>query len=208
MMAKAEVPIQSLDKFLPRGAYSYVAEYLHQFGIHLTISRERATILGDYRPAFLHHAHRISVNGNLNPYAFLITLLHEMAHLLVFEQFGLKVLPHGAEWQHRYGQLLAVFIEKKIFPEDIERVLIKTIKKPSATSCGEEELMRVLQKYDLQNNGCVRVEELMPGQQFKTTDGRVFIKGEKLRKRHKATEISGGAVYLFSGIYMVYKVEY
>ena len=42
-MAKAEVPIQSLDNYLPTGAYPYVAEYLHQFGIHLTISRERST---------------------------------------------------------------------------------------------------------------------------------------------------------------------
>jgi hypothetical protein len=206
-MGKTEVPIQSLDKYLPRGAYSFVAEYLHQFGIHLTISKERSTILGDYRPAFHHHAHRISVNGNLNPYAFLITLLHEMAHLLVFEHFGPKVLPHGVEWQQRYGQLLAIFIEKKIFPADIERLLIRTISKPSATSCGEEELMRELQKYDPVKNGSVRVEELMKGEQFKTPDGRIFIKGEKLRKRHKAIEQSGGAVYLFSGIYMVCKVE-
>ena len=205
-MAKAEVPIQSLDNYLPTGAYPYVAEYLHQFGIHLTISRERSTILGDYRPAFLHYAHRISVNGNLNPYAFLITLLHEMAHLLVFEHFGPKVLPHGVEWQQRYGQLLAIFIEKKLFPNEIEKALLRTISKPSATSCGEEELMRVLQKYDPINNGRVRVEELMQGQQFKIPDGRIFIKGEKLRKRHKATELSGGTVYLFSGIYMVSKV--
>jgi SprT protein len=205
-MAKAEVPIQSLDNYLPTGAYPYVAEYLHQFGIHLTISRERSTILGDYRPAFQHNAHRISVNGNLNPYAFLITLLHEMAHLLVFEHFGPKVLPHGVEWQQRYGQLLAIFIEKKLFPNEIEKALLRTISKPSATSCGEEELMRVLQKYDPINNGRVRVEELMQGQQFKIPDGRIFIKGEKLRKRHKATEISGGTVYLFSGIYMVSKV--
>ena len=129
-----------------------------------------------------------------------------MAHLLVFEHFGPKVLPHGVEWQQRYGQLLAIFIEKKLFPNEIEKALLRTISKPSATSCGEEELMRVLQKYDPINNGRVRVEELMQGQQFKIPDGRIFIKGEKLRKRHKATELSGGTVYLFSGIYMVSKV--
>jgi SprT protein len=206
MMAKKEVPIQSLDDYLPNGAYPYVAEYLHEFGIHLTITKERATILGDYRPAYDHRAHRISVNGNLNPYAFLITLLHEMAHLLVFEQYGLKVQSHGAEWQQRYGQLLAVFIEKKLFPADIEKELLRTIRKPSASSCGEEELMRVLQQYDPSASGRVRVEELLPGQHFQTPDGRIFIKKEKLRKRHKAVELSGGMVYLFSGIYLVQKV--
>ena len=206
-MAKTEVPIQSLEDYLPGGAYPYVADYLHQFGIHLTIKRERATVLGDYRPAFQQNAHRISVNGNLNPYAFMITLLHEMAHLLVYEQYGSGVQSHGAEWQQQYGQLLAIFIEKKLFPADIERALLHTIKKPSASSCGVEELMRILQKYDQSDSGQVRVEELLPGQQFKTPDGRIFVKKGKLRKRHQAVELSGGALYLFSGIYLVHKID-
>jgi hypothetical protein len=191
---------------LPADAYPFVAEYLHRYGIHLTISKERQSVLGDYRPAINQKAHRISVNGNLNPFAFLLTLLHEMAHLLVFEAYGSKVLPHGLEWQKVYSGLLAVFLEKSIFPDDIKQVLIQTIRRPAASSCGEESLMRVLQQYDRNKSNKIRVEELSPGQQFKTDDGRVFIKGQKLRKRHKAVALSGGALYLFSGIYLVERV--
>jgi SprT protein len=204
-MAKSEVPIDSLAHYLPSGAYSIVAEYLHRYGIHLTITRERQTVLGDYRPAMHGRAHRISVNGNLNSYAFLITLLHEMAHLLVFEQYGFKVASHGVEWKQTYSSLLAAFLQKDIFPGDIKSALAQTLRNPSASSCGEEVLMRVLQLYDQLPPDKVRVEQIEQGQHFKTPDGRVFLKGEKLRKRHRATELSTGNVYLFSGIYLVQK---
>jgi len=206
-MAKQEVPLQTLEQYLPIGSYAYVHEYLIRYGIHLTISKERTTILGDYRPAVHQEAHRISVNGNLNPYAFLITPLHEMAHLLVYEQYGSKVIPHGVEWKKIYAQLLNVFLDKKIFPNDIEYELLQTIQGPAATSCGEEQLMRVLQKYDRIQEGHLRVEQILVGELFKTPDGRVFRKGQKLRKRHQAIEISRGAVYLFSGIYLVKKIS-
>lgn len=204
-MPKKEVPVQTLEAYLPANTYPYVAEYLHRYGIHLTVTKARQSVLGDYRPAVRDMAHRISVNGNLNPYAFLLTLLHEMAHLLVFEQHGTKVMPHGKEWQRMFSDLLSVFIEKSIFPSDIKDALIQTIDKPAASSCGEESLMRVLQKYDRNLVDKIRVEELLPGQQFKLDDGRIFIKGQKLRKRHKAVEYPGGSVYLFSGIYLVQK---
>jgi SprT protein len=205
-MPKKEVPVQTLEAYLPADTYPYVAEYLHRYGIHLTVTKARQSILGDYRPAIRDMAHRISVNGNLNPYAFLLTLLHEMAHLVVYEQYGRKVMPHGKEWQSIFSELLSVFIKKSIFPSDIKEVLIKTIHKPAASSCGEEALMRVLQRYDGNRTNKIRVEELLQGQQFKLEDGRVFIKGPKLRKRHKAIEHPGGSVYLFSGIYLVQKI--
>ncbi|HAD34265.1 MAG TPA: hypothetical protein DCF44_07170 [Chitinophagaceae bacterium] len=45
----------------------------------------------------------MSVNGNLNSYHFLITLLHEIAHMLVWEQFRNRVKPHGLEWKHVFA---------------------------------------------------------------------------------------------------------
>ena len=43
----------------------------------------------------MYNNHRISVNGNLNKYSFLITLIHELAHLLTFTQYKNRVDPHG-----------------------------------------------------------------------------------------------------------------
>ncbi len=207
-MSKKEVPLHALDEYLPKGSLEPVLEYLHQYKIHLTITRERNSILGDYRHAIHQKNHRISVNGNLNKYSFLVTLLHEVAHLLAFEIFGHRIAPHGKEWKNEYSKILAQFLLKKLFPADIEKALLKSLQNPSATSCGEEHLMRVLKNYDVRKNGEVLVEQLAEGQLFKTKDGRVFKKGEKLRKRHKAVDVKSGALYLFSGVYEVEVVSY
>jgi hypothetical protein len=206
-MSKKEVPLHALAEYLPEGALEPVLEYLHRYKIHLTITRERNSILGDYRHAIQQKNHRISVNGNLNQYAFLVTLLHEMAHLLAFEQFGNRISPHGKEWKNEYSKVLAQFLLKKVFPSDVEKALLKSIQNPSATSCGEEHLIRVLKRYDRRAAHEVLVEELEEGQLFQTRDGRIFRKGEKLRKRHKATDVTTGLVYLFSGVYEVTRVK-
>jgi SprT protein len=206
-MAKQEVPLHALAAYVPQQALEPVLVYLHQYKIHLTITRQRNSILGDYRHALNQKNHRISVNGNLNKYAFLVTLLHEMAHLLAFEIYGNRIAPHGKEWKNEYSKILAQFLLKKVFPADIEKALLKSVQNPSATSCGEEHLIRVLKKYDARKNGEVLVEELKEGELFQLPDGRIFKKGEKLRKRHKATDVKTGAVYLFSGVYEVEKIR-
>ena len=86
-MAAIEHPLHDLAEFLPEGSFDHVVQYLYQYKVHLTVARSRKTVLGDYRHAFRGNNHRISVNGNLNKYEFLITLLHELAHLLTFEQY-------------------------------------------------------------------------------------------------------------------------
>ena len=206
-MSKKEVPLHALAQYLPDGSLDPVMHYLHQYKIHLTITRERNSILGDYRHAIDQKNHRISVNGNLNKHAFLVTLLHEIAHLLAFENFGQRIAAHGKEWKNEYSKILAQFLLKKIFPADIEKALLKSLQNPSATSCGEEHLMRVLKHYDVRKEGIMLIEELHHGQLFKLKDGRVFKKGEKLRKRHKAVDVKSGALYLFSGVYEVEVME-
>lgn len=202
-MAKKEVELNTLAHYLPQDSLEPVLHYLHLYKIHLTITRERNSILGDYRHAINQKNHRISVNGNLNKFSFLVTLLHEIAHLLAFEIYGNRITPHGKEWKNEYSKILAQFLLKKIFPADIERALLKSIQNPSATSCGEEHLMRVLKKYDAKKEGELLIEQLLLGQLFKLKDGRVFQKGEKLRKRHKAVDVKTKQVYLFSGVYEV-----
>src|SRR4051812_17507611 len=118
-MAKKEAHISTLQDYLPQDTYDAVLAYLQHYKVHLTIARERKSILGDYRHRTHGQNHRISVNGNLNQYSFLITLLHELAHLLTFEKWGNRVASHGKEWKLLFGQLLASFIESNVFPADI-----------------------------------------------------------------------------------------
>jgi hypothetical protein len=202
-MPKKEVPLAYLSRYLPEGTESTVLRYLTEFRVHLTVTRDRRTVLGDYRHRTGFANHRISVNGGLNPYAFLVTLLHELAHLLTFEQYGNRVSAHGREWKAIYANLLGSFLKAHTLPADIERELKLSLRNPAAGSCAEDGLMRVLRQYDRDKEKKPLIEELAIGVRFRTADGRVFVKGEKLRKRFKCLEVPGGREYLFSPIYEV-----
>ena len=202
-MPKQETPLIQLYSYLPEGSLEDVLAYLHRHKVHLTISRKRQSILGDYRHASGSSAHRISVNGNLNRYAFLITLLHELAHLFTFEEFGRKVMAHGPEWKNEFSKILARFLNKKIFPPDIESALLRTLVNPAASSCGDEKLLRVLHRYDEKKPGIVLVEQVPDGGLFSIQGNRVFRKGEKIRKRYKCIDVKTGSLYLFSAVYEV-----
>ena len=202
-MAKQEAPLNQLKQYLPTGSFEEVNYYLQHYKVQLTITRERKTVLGDYRNSHGDKNHRISVNGNLNQYSFLITLLHELAHLFTYERFGHRVQAHGQEWKNEYSKVLAQFLLKKIFPSDIEKTLLKTLQNPAASSCADTSLLRVLHLYDDKKEGVIFIESLAIDAEFKIKDGRVFKKVEKLRKRFKCQEISTGKMYLFSPVYEV-----
>lgn len=202
-MPRKEAPLNQLQPYLPPGTYEAVLQYLHQHKVHLTVARERKSILGDYRHRTHATTHRISVNGNLNSYAFLITLLHELAHLLTFEKFGNRVQSHGKEWKHIFGQLLHQFIQHDVFPADIQKALMQSLQNPAASSCADDVLLRVLKSYDKKKDNTVFVESLSEGELFKTHDGKIFRRGEKVRKRFKCEEVATKRLYLFSPVYEV-----
>ena len=202
-MPKKEAPLEYLRQFIPDEGASLALEYLNHYHVHLTITKERKSVLGDYRHATRDQNHRISVNGSLNKYSFLITLIHELAHLVTFMEFGNGVQSHGKEWKKVYRKMLEDFLRLSIFPGDILSALKKNLHDLPASSCADEGLMRVLKKYDKNPKNLMLVEQLAEGDSFSTDDGRVFRKGKKLRKRFQCLELSTGKLYLFSPIYEV-----
>jgi hypothetical protein len=206
-MPKQEYPLDYLQNYLPPGAAPAVMQLLQQYKVHLTITKERKTVLGDYRHAVDSKTHRISVNGNLNKYSFLITLIHELAHLVTFLQYSHRVAAHGKEWKHLYKLLLIGFMEQPIFPADIMAALRASLHNLPASSCADEGLMRILRRYDPRQEGVSLVEELPDGALFAIEGGKVFRKGKRLRKRFQCEEISTGKLYLFSPIYEVKAVS-
>ncbi|HEY4334867.1 MAG TPA: SprT-like domain-containing protein, partial [Puia sp.] len=166
-------------------------------------TRERKSVLGDYRHATRSSNHRISVNGNLNSYSFLITLIHELAHLVTFMEWGNGVNSHGKEWKGIYRKMLEEFIRLAVFPADILSALKKSLHNLPASSCADENLMRVLKKYDENPSDLLLVEQIADGACFSLEDQRVFRKGKKLRKRYQCMELATGKLYLFSPIYEV-----
>ena len=200
-MAKIEHPLGALRHYLPEGAFEPVVHLINLYKVHLTVTKERKSVLGVYRHAGMGSNHKISVNGNLNKYEFLITLLHELAHLLCFEQYKNRVEAHGKEWKNIYSTLLSEFIRLNIFPSDIQKSLQKTLLNPAATANGETALLLVLRKYnDVKKEGHSFVAHLPEGTLFESLKGRIFRRGKKRRIRIECVEVATGQLYSFSAL--------
>jgi len=187
---------QILSTYLPAGAVEMVFDWIKAKKVHLKITKNRKTKFGDYRPPINHSNHRISINHDLNPFSFLITFIHEYAHLLVFEKYKTRVSPHGKEWKQTYKLLMEEFIDTGIFPIELNNVLIKSIQNSKASSGSDLELSRILHSYDT-TVPQTKVEDLPANAIFKTSKGRRFIKGEKQRIRYKCQCLDNNKLYLF-----------
>ena len=205
---KEEKSVNYLEHFLPPGTYEHVEPFFQTHTIYLSITRERKSVLGDYRPPTREvPQHRISINANLNPYNFLITLLHELAHLFTFQQYGRAAAPHGPEWKSCFRQVLIPFIAKKCFPPDVEKALLAYLQNPAASTCTDPRLYKALYRYDDKKPGFKLVDQMQVGTIFETDDHTAYQIMEKLRSRTKCRQLKTGKVYLFPGIMEVREVS-
>ncbi len=200
-----------LRKYIPEFAVSQIAEWIIQLDFKLKITKERSTKLGDYAPPMYgkNVNHTITINHNLNQYAFFVTLIHEIAHLITYNKYKNTVAPHGEEWKQSFRELMLPFLTTENLPLDVLYALRKYLLNPAAASCSDATLMRTLKLYDTQNSNehLVLLEKLPYRSHFLFNGSRVFIKGEKLRKRYRCTELSSGTVYLFSPLAEVEIIE-
>lgn len=190
-----------LSKYLPESAVDDCTSWVIQKNIHLKITRGRSSKYGDYRPLVPGQGHRITVNHDLNPYAFLITFVHEVAHLHTFVKFKHYHEPHGKEWKSEFRVLLNDFIIRSIFPEDIKTALSNYIQNPAASSCSDHNLLRTLKKYDNRKADVIHLEDLPEDTFFslhQSRSGHVFKKGHKIRSRFHCIEINSNRVYFVS----------
>lgn len=207
-MKKQETSLHLLKRFIPEGSFDLIAPFFLNHTIHLTLTHERKSVLGDYRnPIKEQPYHRISINVNLNPYSFLITLLHELAHLMVYVHFKNDVAPHGKEWKTQFRHILIPFIGKGFFPKDVEQALLAYLRNPAASTCTDATLFKALYRYDEVKPNYKLVDDIEPGQWFETEDGRVFEKVDQLRTRSRCRELSTNRMYLFQGIVEVKQVR-
>ncbi len=185
-----------LKKYLPERAIEPCLVLIKDNGVHLKIVNERVTRHGDYRrlPNGLHH---ITVNSSLNKYRFLITLVHEIAHLVAFEKYGRQILPHGIEWKRTFQYLMLPFIRPEIFPSRLLPLLANHFKNPKASSDTDAKLSIALKQFDSQNKDNSYIFELPIGSVFRIYNGKLFKKGNKRVKRYECIEIATGKVYIF-----------
>jgi SprT protein len=185
-----------LTKYLPEHAVKPVFELIVANQVHLKIVNERKTRHGDYRKG-PNDKHEITVNSSLNKYKFLITLVHEISHLVAFEKFGRNIKPHGTEWKYTFQRLMVPFIRPEIFPAQVLPLLARHFKNPSASSDTDATLALALKQFDPQNDKNY-VFELPYGSVFRIHNGKIFKKIALRVKRYECIEVRTGKIYLFN----------
>ncbi|MBE7693721.1 SprT-like domain-containing protein, partial [Tenacibaculum finnmarkense] len=120
-----------LEKYIPEHSVAPVFELIKINQVHLKIVNERVTRHGDYRKS-LSGKHEITVNTSLNKYRFLITLIHEIAHLVAFEKYGRSIKPHGEQWKLTFQRLMVPFIRPEVFPNQLLPLLARHFRNPKA----------------------------------------------------------------------------
>jgi hypothetical protein len=188
--------ISSFFEHFPPTVAEYCFQLWQDHPFDFIISRARNSKLGDYRysPS---KGHQITVNHNLNSYAFLITYLHEVAHLLTFEKHKNKVLPHGQEWKIAFKELFEPLLEEELLPKSLIMVLKDYLKNPSASSTGHGPLVNLLKTFDTESSELVPIQSLQEDQVFSIKNLQ-FRKGKLRRTRYICKEISSGKLYLVS----------
>lgn len=197
--------LTAIENYVPTASFPQLSEYLRHWQVNLVITRKRNTKHGDFR-ALPKGGHQITVNEMPNPYRFLITTLHEIAHLIAFKDFGPRIKPHGKEWKHVFRKIMLPFLVPEIFPEELLRVLKLHFRNPKASSDTDTQLAVVLNKFDPENEKNY-IFELEDGSVFEIYNGRRFIKGKKRTKRYECRELEGERLYLFSPHAQVTKIE-
>jgi len=198
---KAE-ELELLKRYFPETAVTLVGEMYEQRRFRLHFNRPRNTRLGDFRPPRTKKdLCTITLNFDLNPYQMLITYVHEVAHYDVYQQYGSRrVQPHGQEWQTCFANLLHPFLTEVIFPKDVLEALNKHLDHIKASSMTDQNLQRVLHKYDKNDENSVVLESLPEGTCFMLKNGLVYQKGVKQRTRYKCYCESNGRWYFVSAL--------
>jgi SprT protein len=191
-----------LSQHIPESTIDIVLKWIFEKKIQLKVTNSRRSKLGDYRPPLYNSTHRISVNKDLNKYAFLITFIHEYTHLIVWEKYKNRVKPHGYEWKTEYNKIISLFLNKETFPAEIIDMINRSLNNLKSSTSNNIALSRCLSNYDEQKNN-IYIEKLPAKALFILSDGRKFRKEHKLRKRYRCVCIDNNKVYSFHPLAVV-----
>ena len=185
---------QVLEKYIPGTAVPICCRWIVNYNIHVRITRSRASKYGDYRPLKESGAHQITINHDLNPYSFLITFVHEIAHLLAETKYKRRIAPHGMEWKNEFSMLLDYFLKQQVFPSELVGALTAYVTNPAASSCSDHALLRALRKYDKKESLHVQHLEDLPKHTlfrlYSARSGLIFRKGDQIRTRFHCVEMT------------------
>ncbi len=198
-MSSSQKLKQILAQKLPAAAVDYAVALWEKESFSFKTTATRKSKLGDFRYRRDRQIQTITINADLNPYQFLLTYIHEVAHLHASVKFGIEIAPHGAEWKSTFQQLMIPLLSTVFFPIDLLIPLRKHMKNPKASSATDLFLMKEMSKYDDKsiNQEIVFLSDIKPGNRF-LLSGREFEKGETRRTRVLCQEVNSGKKYLIA----------
>lgn len=187
--------IQSLQKHVPTEALAYCYDVAQQFPFRFKLAGDRKSKAGDYRFDPRHNTHTITVNQTLNPYAFLITYIHEVAHLVAYLEFGRRIPPHGKEWKQTFKKMMAPLLRPDVFPDALLKVLARHMINPKASTHADARLVKAL--LSLEKTDLLLLDDIKEGHQFNFR-GKKYVKLETRRTRVVCSRLPGSKRYLIS----------
>ncbi len=186
--------INNFHKYIPKNAINGVQSLIEKHKINLKIVNQRLTKHGDFRQ-LPNGEFQITINNNLNPFQFLLTLIHEIAHHTTFEKYG-RIRPHGKEWKQQFQYLMLPFLNPSIFPNQMLTPLAHYLKSPKASTDSDVRLSLAL-KGNTAENGKNFVFELPTNCTF-VFKNKMYIRGKKRKTRIECLQLTTNRMYLFN----------
>ncbi|MET3536519.1 SprT-like domain-containing protein [Chryseobacterium limigenitum] len=192
--------IQSLEKYLPPNTLQYLKHWFLDYYIHIKITRNRNSKLGDYRK-LPDNSHEITINSTLPPQLFFFVLTHELAHLIAFEKYGRRISPHGNEWKETFRLMLLESIE--VYEEELRPIITKFSRSPKANFMASPDLVKYFH-IEKQDDTLQFIEELQKGDYFIYRNEKYFLEG-LIKKNYLCKNLATGRKYSFKPLARVEK---
>ncbi len=187
-----------IKSFLPEEVINDVFAFLSSHDdLEVKITKARQSKWGDLRFIPQTGKFLITINGNLNKYEFLLTLVHEVAHYLTIKKYGKKVKPHGPEWKKEFSDLLKKCAEEHDLPPEIAEAFFRHAHNPKAAISTDRELRKALQRYSVEPPLDSATLEMLKEGDFFIFHGKIFERLEQRRKLIKCREVNNNKFYLF-----------
>lgn len=192
--------IQSLEKYLPPNTLQYLKPWFLDYYIHIKITRNRNSKLGDYRK-LPDNSHEITINSTLPPQLFFFVLTHELAHLIAFEKYGRRISPHGNEWKETFRLMLLESVD--VYEENLRPIIAKFSKSPKANFMASPDLVKYFH-IEKQDDTLQFIEELQKGDYFIYRNEKYLLEG-LIKKNYLCKNLATGRKYSFKPLARVEK---
>jgi len=183
-----------LEKHIPAAAIPYCLQLWQHYPFDFKVRKKRISKVGDFS-CRQGRTPVITINHDSHPYLFLMTYIHEVAHLIVHQRYGWKHEAHGDEWKNMFNQLMIPVLREDIYPLYLLTVLRKHMMDPKASSFSDSMLTHAFRHFDENQKSTILLSDLPEGSVF-GFHGRWFQKGLLKRTRVICKELKTKRDYL------------